>query len=70
LAESDGSIIVERTKSEVSVRCDMKAANILASKLMHEIAMGKLTASEARQKYNNETATFVANCFDFPRENI
>ena len=30
LAEFDGSVIVERTKGEVSARCDMEAANILA----------------------------------------
>lgn len=41
IAKFDGSVIVERTKGEVSARCDMEAANILALNMMHEIATGK-----------------------------
>lgn len=61
LARFDGSVIVERTKGEVSARCDMEAANILAINLMHEIVSGKLTAEQAREKYSEETAAFVMN---------
>lgn len=61
LAKFDGSVIVERTKGEVSARCDMEAANILALNLMHEIVIGKLTAEQAREKYSEETAAFVMN---------
>jgi len=61
LAKFDGSVIVERTKGEVSARCDMEAANILALNLMHEIVNGRLTAEQAREKYSEETAAFVMN---------
>jgi hypothetical protein len=61
LARFDGSVIVERTKGEVSARCDMEPANILALNMMHEIVTGKLTAEQAREKYSQETAAFVMN---------
>ncbi|ALJ01485.1 hypothetical protein DC20_15035 [Rufibacter tibetensis] len=61
LARFDGSVIVERTKGEVSARCDMEAANILALNLMHEIVTGRLTAEQAREKYSEQTAAFVMN---------
>lgn len=61
LAKFDGSVIVERTKGEVSARCDMEAANILAFNMMHEIVNGRLTAEQAREKYSEQTAAFVMN---------
>lgn len=78
LAKFDGSVIVERTKGEVSARCDMEPANILALNLMHEIVSGKLTAEQAREKYSEETAAYVSNRpapyaeklqFEIPKEN-
>jgi hypothetical protein len=59
LARFDGSVIVERTKGEVSARCDMEAANILALNMMHEIVQGRLTAEQARAKYSEQTAAYV-----------
>lgn len=61
LARFDGSIIVERTKGEVSARCDMEAANVLALNLMHDIVQGHLSAIEARQKYADETTQYMLN---------
>ncbi|GAA4364227.1 hypothetical protein GCM10023185_33560 [Hymenobacter saemangeumensis] len=61
LARFDGSVIVERTKGEVSARCDMEAANILALNMMHEIVQGRLTAEQAREKYSEQTAAYVLN---------
>lgn len=61
LAKFDGSVVVERTKGEVSARCDMEAANILALNLMHEIVTGKLTAEQARQVYSETSAAYVLN---------
>lgn len=61
LAKFDGSIIVDRTKGEVSARCDMEAANILALNLMHEIASGMLSAEEARREHANQTARYMLN---------
>lgn len=61
IAKFDGSVIVERTKGEVSARCDMEAANILALNMMHEIAVGSLTAEQAKEKYSEQTAAYVMN---------
>jgi hypothetical protein len=61
LAKFDGSVIVERTRGEVSSRCDMEAANILALNLMNDIVTGKLNAEEAREKYCEVTAAFMMN---------
>lgn len=61
LAEFDGSVIVERTKGEVSARCDMEAANILALNLMHDIVTGKHTAEKAREIYSEVTGAYVLN---------
>lgn len=61
LARFDGSIIVERTKGEVSARCDMEAANVLAINLMHDIVTGRLSAGEARQAYADQTALYMLN---------
>jgi short-subunit dehydrogenase len=56
LARYDGSVIVERTKGEVSARCDMEEMNFLALNLMHEIATSNRTVDDARRTYA-ETAT-------------
>lgn len=61
LAKFDGSVIVERTRGEVSSRCDMEAANILALNLMNEIVTGKLSAEKARDKYCEVTSAFMMN---------
>lgn len=57
----DGSVVVERTKGEVSARCDMEAANILALNMIHEIAAGKKTAAQVRELYTEQTAAYVMN---------
>lgn len=54
LAMYDGSVIVERTKGELSARCDAEGANFLALNLAHEIITGKTTVEAARQKYGQE----------------
>ncbi|SDZ84093.1 hypothetical protein SAMN05421743_101383 [Thalassobacillus cyri] len=61
LAEFDGSVIVERTRGEVSSRCDMEAANILALNLMNDIVTGKAGVEEAREKYCEVTSAFMMN---------
>ncbi|WP_157077372.1 hypothetical protein [Robertmurraya korlensis] len=61
LAKFDGSVIVERTRGEVSSRCDMEAANILALNLMNDIVTGKLNVEEARDKYCEVTSAFMMN---------
>lgn len=61
LAKFTGSVIVDRTKGEVSARCDMEAANFLALNLMHEIVTGKLTAEEAREVLTETAAAYVVS---------
>jgi hypothetical protein len=56
LAAYDGSVIPERTKGEISARCDMEEMNFLALNLAHEIITGQKTVDEARKTYA-ETAT-------------
>lgn len=47
----DGSVFAERTKGELSARCDMEAANYLAINLAHDIATGKKSVKAAREEY-------------------
>lgn len=51
LAQYDGSVIAERTKGELSARCDQEPANLLAINLAADVANGKRTADEARDYY-------------------
>ncbi|WP_412063493.1 hypothetical protein [Rubrivirga sp. IMCC45206] len=51
LAQYDGSVIAERTKGEISARCDKEGANFLAINLAHDVATGRRTVEEARQFY-------------------
>jgi len=47
LAAYDGSVIVERTKGEISARCDKEEANFLAINLANDIVTKKRTWEEA-----------------------
>ena len=51
LAQYDGSVIVERTKGEISARCDKEGANFLALTLANDIVQGPKSVEEARQAY-------------------
>lgn len=51
LAEYDGSVIAERTKGELSARCDKEGANFLAINLANDIVNGDKNVQEARQAY-------------------
>jgi len=51
LAQYDGSVIVERTKGEISARCDKEPMNFLAINLANDVATGARTVEEARQFY-------------------
>ncbi len=58
IAEFDGSIIVDRTKGEVSARCDSESANALGLNMVHEIVSGKRTVDEAREITAQNTAAY------------
>lgn len=51
LAEFDGSVIVDRTKGEISARCDREAANFLAINLAHDIINDRASVGDAREQY-------------------
>ena len=60
LARYDGSVVVERTKGELSARCDLEGANLLALNLAHEIATGRRTVDAARRTYAEQIAAMKA----------
>lgn len=79
LAAYDGSVIVERTKGEISARCDKQGANFLAINLANDIVKGKRSVEEARQFYadtiksvmNGEKPEYTTGfVFDVPNEDI
>jgi hypothetical protein len=59
IAKYDGSVVIERTRGEVSARCDMEAANFIALNLMHDIVTGKYNAEEARKAYGEITSAYL-----------
>ncbi len=60
LAAYDGSVIVERTKGEMSARCDKEEANFLALNLANDIVTGKRTVDEARKFYAETIKALMA----------
>jgi hypothetical protein len=54
IAMYDGSVIVERTKGEMSARCDKEGANFLAVNLANEIATGQRSVEDARRMYGEQ----------------
>lgn len=61
LAAYDGSVIAERTRGEMSGRCDKEGANFLAVNLAHEIATGRRTAEDARRVYGEQIRMMMNN---------
>jgi len=51
LALYDGSVMVERTRGEMSARCGGTSMNFVAINLAHYIVTGKKSVSEAREEY-------------------
>lgn len=60
IAMYDGSVIIERTKGEMSARCDKEVANLLALNLADEIATGRRTVEDARMKYAEQIKAMKA----------
>jgi hypothetical protein len=59
LAAFDGSVYVDRTRGEISARCDMEAANLIALNLAQDIITGKRSVEEARQAYPKMVMAFM-----------
>lgn len=51
LERFDGSVLFDRTKGEMSARCDKEKANFLALNLANDIVTNKRTVEEAREEY-------------------
>jgi hypothetical protein len=58
IAMFDGSIVADRTRGEVSARCDSEAANVLGINMVHEIVTGKRTFQEAREISSQNTVAY------------
>ena len=59
LAAYDGSVIVERTKGEISARCDQEEMNFLAINLANDVATGRRTVQQAREEYARQAMAFM-----------
>lgn len=60
LARFDGSVIAERTKGELSARCDKEEANFLALNLAQEVIEGRKSVKEARAFYEKTIQMMLA----------
>ena len=49
LATFNGSVVADRTRGELSARCDREQTNILALNLAHDIVRGHKTVAQARE---------------------
>jgi hypothetical protein len=58
VAMFDGSILVDRTRGEVSARCDSEAANVLGLNMVHESATGKRSVEDARETSSQHTVAY------------
>lgn len=61
LAKFDGSVIVERTKGQISARCDKEGANFLALNLAHDIVTGERDVNEARREFEKQAKAMMNN---------
>ncbi len=59
LARYDGSVIVERSKGEMSARCDKEEMNFLAINLANDVATGKRSVDDARKFYAMTAMAFM-----------
>jgi hypothetical protein len=49
LATFNGSVVADRTRGELTARCDREETNILALNLAHDIVRGNKTVAQARE---------------------
>lgn len=58
VARFDGSMMLERTKGEISARCDKEAMNFLAVNLTDELVTTEMGVEEARRTYAEDAIAF------------
>ena len=61
IIQFDGSIIIDRTRGEMTAFCESEHANMLILNLAHDISIGKSTASQARQYMDKFEGIIHAN---------
>ncbi|RHW32758.1 hypothetical protein D1B33_16455 [Lysinibacillus yapensis] len=61
VAQLEGSLVIDRTKGEVSVHCDNEGANTLSMNMMHEVVTGQRTPQEAREFIKKEIVEYMMN---------
>jgi hypothetical protein len=64
LAAYDGSVIAERTKGELSARCDKEELNMLALNLANDIVQGRRSVEDARAYYARAAMDFKQGKMD------
>jgi hypothetical protein len=60
LSKFDGSLMIDRTKGELSSRNEKEEMNILALNLADKIVRGELTAEQARREFSRNADAFAA----------
>lgn len=60
LSKFDGSIMVDRTRGEISARNEKEEMNILALNLADKIVRGEMTVEQARREYSKNAEAFSA----------
>lgn len=59
LSKFDGSLIIDRTKGELSARNDKEEMNILALNLADKIVRGEMNSEQARREYTKNAENFA-----------
>ena len=60
LTKFDGSLLIDRTKGELSARNDKEEMNILSLNLADKIVRGEMTVEQARREYSKNAEAFAA----------
>jgi hypothetical protein len=59
LIDFDGSVLIDRTKGELTARCDVEEADILTLNLAHDIVTGRKSVAQARQAFAQAEAELL-----------
>jgi hypothetical protein len=54
----NGSLIMDRTKGELSARCEKEEMNLLALNLAHELIKGEMTVKAAKEEFARSSFAF------------
>ncbi len=60
LSKFDGSLLIDRTKGELTSRNDKEEMNILSLNLADKIVRGEMTVEQARREYSKNAEAFSA----------